>query len=117
MYAPWRTSTPIEPPMLNTALTSPSYIARALAPAEPRMLKLFRSSGIESILEGTVTQTGAAFVMKRKIGNMKDFFWWRKNKQTLVDTTIRVAPKLQIEDKSSGLEAPVASPVKRTVKE
>jgi len=81
------------------------------------MVKLFRSSGIESILEGTVTQTGAAFVMKRKIGNMKDFFWWRKNKQTLVDTTIRVAPKLQIEDKSSGLEAPVASPVKRTVKE
>ena len=43
------------------------------------MVKLFRSSGIESILEGTVTQTGAAFVMKRKIGNMKDFFWWRKN--------------------------------------
>ncbi len=81
------------------------------------MVKLFRSSGIESILEGTVTQTGAAFVMKRKIGNMKDFFWWRKKKQSLVDTTIRVAPKLLIEDKSSGLEAPDASPVKRTVKE
>ncbi len=81
------------------------------------MLKLFRTAGIESILEGNVTQTGAAFVMKRKLGSFKDLFKRRHRDSVLVDSTLKNTPKLLIEDKSSGLDAPKASPVKRTVKE
>ncbi len=37
-------------------------------------VKLFRHTGYESILEGEVTETGGAFVMKRKLSTLKNFF-------------------------------------------
>ena len=38
------------------------------------LLKLFRHNGYESILEGEITEMGAGFVYKRKIGDFKSFF-------------------------------------------
>ena len=46
-------------------------------------LKLFRHTGYESILEGEVTETGAGFVMKRKISSLKSLFrMGRRKKKT-----------------------------------
>ena len=39
-----------------------------------RYLKLFRHTGYESVLEGQVTKTGGAFVMKHKVASLSDLF-------------------------------------------
>lgn len=41
-------------------------------------VRLFRKTGFESILEGEVTQTGAGFVLRRKIRRIADIFNFRK---------------------------------------
>ncbi|MDE5791273.1 MAG: translocation/assembly module TamB, partial [Muribaculaceae bacterium] len=49
-------------------------------------VKLFRHTGYESILEGEITETGAGFVMKRKLDNLKRLFRFllpRKKRQQL----------------------------------
>lgn len=45
-------------------------------------VKLFRHTGFESILEGEITETGAGFVMKRKINNLKELFRFRRRKKS-----------------------------------
>lgn len=37
-------------------------------------LKLFRHAEYESILEGEIIETGAGFVMKRRLTNLKELF-------------------------------------------
>ena len=37
-------------------------------------LRLFRHTGYESILEGEITETGLGFVMKRRLGTLKNLF-------------------------------------------
>ena len=56
-------------------------------------VKLFRHTGYESILEGEVTETGGAFVMKRKLSTLKNFFRFGRlrrgnNKKDLSQDTI-----------------------------
>lgn len=41
-------------------------------------VKLFRHTGFESVLEGEVTETGAAFVIKRKLSTLKNLFRFRR---------------------------------------
>ena len=60
-------------------------------------VKLFRHTGYESILEGEVTETGGAFVMKRKISSLKNFFRFGRrkrgeyqNKNVKQDTVIKL---------------------------
>lgn len=50
-------------------------------------VKLFRHTGYESILEGEVTETGVAFVMKRKLENLLRLFRFltRRKKHTEVE--------------------------------
>lgn len=46
------------------------------------LVKLFRHTGFESVLEGEVTEMGVGFVMKRKINNLGQFFrFWRRKKK------------------------------------
>ena len=44
-------------------------------------VKLFRHTGYESILEGEVTETGGAFVVKRKLSSLRSLFRFRKKKR------------------------------------
>ena len=37
-------------------------------------IRLFRTTGYESILEGEVTQTGVGFVLRRKIDSLRHLF-------------------------------------------
>lgn len=51
-------------------------------------VKLFRHTGFESILEGEITETGAGFVMKRKLNNLLHLFRIRHGrKKENPDTT------------------------------
>lgn len=43
-------------------------------------VKLFRHIDFESILEGDITETGAGFVMKRKVNNLLHLFRFKKKK-------------------------------------
>lgn len=55
-------------------------------------LKLFRHTGYESILEGEITETGVAFVMRRQLENLKRLFrirFGRNKKREASDTTLR----------------------------
>ena len=45
-------------------------------------VKLFRHTGYESILEGEVTETGGAFVMKRKLSTLRNFFRFGRRKRS-----------------------------------
>ena len=40
------------------------------------IVRIFRHTGFESILEGEITETGVGFVMRRKINSLKDLFRW-----------------------------------------
>ena len=61
------------------------YILRQTQ-SQTMLLKLFRHNGYESILEGEITEMGAGFVYKRKIGDFKSFFQNRRRKKTPVVT-------------------------------
>ncbi|MDE6079897.1 MAG: translocation/assembly module TamB domain-containing protein [Duncaniella sp.] len=44
------------------------------------VIRIFRHTGYESILEGEVTQTGVGFVYKRKLNSLRDLFGVRKRR-------------------------------------
>jgi hypothetical protein len=46
------------------------------------LVKIFRHTGYESILEGEITQTGVGFEYRRKIRRISDMFRWRKRRNT-----------------------------------
>jgi len=58
------------------------------------VIRIFRHTGFESILEGEVTQTGVGFVYKRKLGSLRDIF--RRSRKKPV--AIQVEAPLQTDD-------------------
>lgn len=55
------------------------------------LVKLFRHSDFESILEGEVTETGVGFVMKRRLSDLRRFFrvrWGKRKKAPEAADTI-----------------------------
>lgn len=50
-------------------------------------VRLFRHTGYESVLEGEVTETGAGFVMKRRLSNLKELFHFRSRKKNAAEKT------------------------------
>lgn len=44
-------------------------------------VQLFRHYGYESILEGEITEMGVGFIMKRKLGDLRSLFRFRRNKK------------------------------------
>lgn len=56
-------------------------------------VRLFRHIGYESILEGEITEMGGAFVMKRRLENLKSLFrirWGKRKKKPVVPDTTAV---------------------------
>lgn len=53
-------------------------------------VKIFRHTGYESILEGEVTETGAGFVMKRKLDNLLHLFRFRRDKRKVSEGYTKV---------------------------
>lgn len=54
-------------------------------------VRLFRHTGFESILEGEVTETGAGFVMKRKLDNLFKLFRFRRPRRRTETDTVKGA--------------------------
>ena len=51
-------------------------------------VQLFRHQGFESILEGEITETGVAFVMRRKLANLRNFFRFHRRKKPTTATVV-----------------------------
>lgn len=58
------------------------------------IVRIFRHTGYESILEGEITQTGVGFVMRRKINSLKDLFRWagRLRRSLMHQPAVNAAP-------------------------
>lgn len=69
------------------------------------LIKIFRHTGFESILEGEVTQTGVGFEYKKKMGSLREFFRSIRKRPTAV----QVIPAPEIDDamKPEKTELPV----------
>jgi hypothetical protein len=50
------------------------------------LVKIFRHTGYESILEGEITQTGVGFEYRRKIRRIGDMFRWRRRRASTTTT-------------------------------
>ncbi|HBY16424.1 MAG TPA: hypothetical protein DEG90_04730, partial [Porphyromonadaceae bacterium] len=64
-------------------------------------VKLFRHTGFESILEGEITETGAGFVMKRKLNNLLHLFRIRHGRKKENPDTTAVGDTILREDKDT----------------
>jgi len=70
-------------------------------------VKLFRHTGFESVLEGEITETGAGFVLKRKLDNLLRLFSFRRGRRKVRTDSTAV--------KAAEVELPVDSAVVKTV--
>jgi hypothetical protein len=64
------------------SLVSDVSIEYSLNSSGSMLVKIFRHTGYESILEGEITQTGVGFEYRRKIRRISDMFRWRKRRNT-----------------------------------
>ena len=51
------------------------------------VIKIFRHTGYESILEGEVTQTGVGFVYRHKLSRLADMFRFLRPKEQAIKPT------------------------------
>ena len=89
------------------------YILRQTQ-TQTMLVKLFRHNGYESILEGEITEMGAGFVYRRKLGDFKSFFRTghrrRNDTQEKKDSTLATPPASE----AAKPAAPAAETVKAT---
>jgi len=70
-----------------------------------RYLKLFRHAGYENVLEGQVTETGVAYVLKRKLTNLKNLFTFKHSREYLLRDSLEKARKAELKLQESAIDA------------
>ena len=70
-----------------------------------RYLKLFRHASYENVLEGQVTETGIAYVLKRKLTNLKNLFTFKHSREYLLRDSLEKARKAQLKLQENAIEA------------
>lgn len=70
-----------------------------------RYLKLFRHSGYENVLEGQVTETGVAYVLKRKLTNLKNLFTFKHSREYLLRDSLEKVRKAQLKLQEDAINA------------
>ena len=70
-----------------------------------RYLRLFRHSSYENVLEGQVTQTGIAYVLKRKLSNLKNLFKFKHSREYLLNDSLEKARKAELKLQESAIDA------------
>ena len=70
-----------------------------------RYLKLFRHASYENVLEGQVTETGVAYVLKRKLTNLKNLFKFKHSREYLLRDSLEKARKAQLKLQEKAIEA------------
>ena len=74
-----------------------------------RYLKLFRHASYENVLEGQVTETGVAYVLKRKLTNLKNLFKFKHSREYLLRDSLEKARKALLKLQENAIEA-ISSP-------
>ena len=70
-----------------------------------RYLKLFRHSSYENVLEGQVTETGVAYVLKRKLTNLRNLFTFKHSREYLLRDSLEKARKAQLKLQEEAIDA------------
>ena len=70
-----------------------------------RYLKLFRHSSYENVLEGQVTETGVAYVLKRKLTNLKNLFTFKHSREYLLRDSLEKARKAELKLQENAIDA------------
>ena len=61
-----------------------------------RYLKLYRHASYENVLEGPVTETGVAYVLKRKLTDLRNLFKFKHSKEYLLRDSLEKARKAEL---------------------
>ena len=70
-----------------------------------RYLKLFRHASYENVVEGQVTETGVAYVLKRKLTNLKNLFKFKHSREYLLKDSLEKARKAELELQENAIDA------------
>ena len=70
-----------------------------------RYLKLFRHASYENVLEGPVTETGLAYVLKHKLNNLKDLFKFKHSREYLIRDSLEKARKAELKLQENAIDA------------
>ena len=70
-----------------------------------RYLKLFRQYNHKNPLEDKVTETGVAYVLKRKLTNLKNFFTFKHSREYLLRDSLEKARKAELKLQESAIDA------------
>lgn len=70
-----------------------------------RYVRLFRKTAFENVLEGQVTSTGVGFVMKRKLGNLRNLFKLRHSKEYLLRDSLEREQEERIRIANEAMDA------------
>ena len=70
-----------------------------------RYLKLFRHASYENVLEGQVTETGIAYVLKLKLNNLKNLFKFKHSREYLLRDSIEKARKAALKLQEGAIDA------------
>ena len=71
--------------------------------SQTMLLKLFRHNGYESILEGEIVEMGGGFVYKRKLGDFKNLFRFRRRRRSTDLNT----PALRTDTSKDSVASPI----------
>ena len=75
-----------------------------------RYLKLYRHASYENVLEGQVTETGVAYVLKRKLTDLKNLFTFKHSREYLLRDSLEKARKAQLKLQENAIDA-ISEPV------
>ena len=70
-----------------------------------RYLKLYRHDSFESVTESHVTETGVAYVLKRKLTNLKNLFKFKHSREYLLRDSLEKARKAELKLQESAIDA------------
>ena len=70
-----------------------------------RYLKLFRRLNYENVLEDRVTETGVAYVLKRKLTNLKNLFTFKHSREYLLRDSLEKVRKAQLKLEENAIDA------------
>ena len=70
-----------------------------------RYLRLFRHASYENVVEGQVTETGVAYVLKRKLTNLKNLFKFKHSREYLLRDSLEKARKAELKLQENAIEA------------
>ena len=70
-----------------------------------RYLKLFRHASYENVVEGQVTETGIAYVLKRKLTNLRNLFTFKHSREYLLRDSLEKARKAELKLQENAIDA------------